>query len=205
LQGGKVVERLQLKDTVSAPAVSKLVRQVASGKYRSVQLVGTEETSKLVNAAFEKAGIAKRMTSSGISSGTTTRLAQQAGATGSGTLGGAVLQSAKASGTLGGGIAAGVAVVGGVVDLINGEREVGEVVASTAKAGAKGYLSGAAASAAVTATAPAVTGALATVVATTGGAGAAAAMAGAAAIGAPLVIAAGVGWGVCKLFDSIFD
>ena len=52
-KGGKVVERLQLKDAVSPSAVNKLVRQVANGKYQSTQLVGTEETTKLVNTALK--------------------------------------------------------------------------------------------------------------------------------------------------------
>ena len=72
-----------------ASAINKLVRQVADGKYRTTRLVGTEETTKLANAALKKAGLAKRMVSSGHSSHTTTALAQRAGAAGSGTLSGA--------------------------------------------------------------------------------------------------------------------
>ncbi len=67
-RGGKVIERLQLKDTLSDSAVQKIVKQVGEGKYRSVKLVGTEETVTKVNAALEKAGLSKRMSSSGISS-----------------------------------------------------------------------------------------------------------------------------------------
>ena len=97
-RGGKVVERLQLKDTLSPASVNKLVRQVADGKYRSTQLVGTKETTKLANAALEKAGLSKRMISSGHSSQTTTSFAQCAGAAGAGTLSGAVIQAAKTGG-----------------------------------------------------------------------------------------------------------
>lgn len=196
--GGKVVERLQLKDTLSQSGVDKTVKQVLNGQYRSTQLVGTNETTELVNKALEKAGSAKRMTSSGVSSNTTTTLAQRAGASGSGTLGNAVLQSAKTGGTLGAGIGAGIEVASGIVGLVNGERDLSDVALSTVKAGAKGYATGAAAAAAVTATGPAV------LVATTAvaGVGTAAAV---VTFAAPITVAVGVGWAVSSLWDVIFD
>lgn len=202
--GGKVVERLQLKDALSPSAVNKTVKQVLNGQYRSAQLVGTEETTRLVNQALEKAGAAKRMTSSGISSNTTTSLAQRAGATGSGSLGKAIGHSAKAGGAIGAGIAAGVEAVSGIAGLVNGERELSDVALSTAKAGAKGYLTGAASGAAVTAAGPAIAGASTAIAALGTGAGVGLA-ATAMTVAAPVAIAVGIGWAVSSLFDSIFD
>lgn len=84
---------------------------------RQPQLVGTKETTKVVNVALEKAGLSKRMISSGHSSQTTTSLDQRAGAAGSGTLSGAVIQPAKT----GGAVSAGIEAISGVRDLINGD------------------------------------------------------------------------------------
>jgi hypothetical protein len=197
-RGGKVIERLQLKDNLSPSSINKLVRQVAEGKYRTTQLFGTEETTQLANAALEKAGLAKRMVSSGHSSQTTTALAQRAGAAGSGTLSGAALQAAKSGGAVGGMVGAGIEAIGGVRDLINGEKTAGEVAGAVAKAGVKGYASGAAASAAATASGAVVAGGLTTV-------GAGATLTAVATVAAPLVVAAGVGYAVCKAFDWLFD
>lgn len=198
VKAGKVVERLQLKDTLSQSSVDKLVRQVAEGKYRSARLVGTEETTKLVNSALEKAGAGKRMVSSGVSSNTTTNLAQRAGAAGSGTLGGAALQAAKSGGAVGAAVGAGVEVVKGVRDLWNGERDAGEVAGSVAKAGVKGYATGAAASAAATAGGAAVASGMAAL-----GVGATATAA--ATVAAPVVVAVAVGYGVSKVCDWLLD
>lgn len=196
--GGKVVERLQLKDTLSKSGVDKTVKQVLKGQYRSTRLVGTEETTKLVNQALKKAGSAKRMTSSGVSSNTTTTLAQRAGASGSGTLGNAALQSAKSGGALGAGIGVGIELVSGVAGLVNGEREFSDVAVSTVKAGAKGYATGAAAGAAVTAAGPAIAATSAAIASY----GVAASV---VTFAAPVAVAVGVGWAVSSLFDSIFD
>jgi len=196
--GGKVVERLQLKDTLSQSGVNKTVKQVLNGQYRSTQLVGTEETTKLVNKALAKAGATKRMTSSGVSSNTTTTLAQRAGASGSGTLGNAALQSAKSGGVVGASIAVGIELLGGVNDLINGDRDLNDVALSTAKAGAKGYATGALATAAVTASGPTI----AAVTTAITGYGVAASV---LTFAAPVAVAVGVGWAVSSLFDSIFD
>lgn len=196
--GGKVVERLQLKDTLSQSGVDKTVKQVLNGQYRSTQLVGTKETTKLVNQALEKAGSAKRMTSSGVSSNTTTTLAQRAGASGSGTLTKAVLQSAKSGGALGAGIGVGVELASGVAGLVSGERDLADVTLSTVKAGAKGYATGAAAGAAVTAAGPTIAAASAAVASY----GVAASV---VTFAAPVAVAVGIGWAVSSLFDSIFD
>ncbi len=197
-KGGKVIERLQVKDVTSQAGINKLVKQCADGKYRSAQLVGSEESAQAFNKAAEKAGISKRMTSTGVSSKSTESLAQRAGATGSGSLGSAMGQAAKAGGAAGAIIGGGVAAVKGCIDLIDGRADAVEVAGTVVKASAKGGVSGAAAGAAATAT----------------GAGAVAAvsalgMTGMAAtvvtVGAPLAVAVGVGYVASEIFDWIFD
>lgn len=197
-KGGKVIERLQVKDVTSQAGINKLVKQCADGKYRSAQLVGSEESAQAFNKAAEKAGISKRMTSTGVSSKSTESLAQRAGATGSGSLGSAMGQAAKAGGAAGAIIGGGVAAVKGCIDLINGRADAVEVAGVVVKASAKGGVSGAAAGAAGTATGA---GAIAAVSAL-GMTGMAAT---AVTIGAPLAVAFGVGYAVSEIFDCIFD
>ena len=71
---GKVVERIQFKDTVSPSGVRKTLEQVKSGKYQQVQLRGTIEATEKYNAAAEASGITKAMKSTGISHDTTQRV-----------------------------------------------------------------------------------------------------------------------------------
>ena len=94
-KGGKVIERIQVKDVTSSAGVRKIVNQVASGKYRSVQLVGSEETTEMGTAALKKAGLSKRMVSSGVSSDTTTSIPKLVDVIGFGTSGGAKLKADK--------------------------------------------------------------------------------------------------------------
>lgn len=197
-KGGKVIERLQVKDVTSQAGIDKLVKQCADGKYRSAQLVGSEESAQAFNKAAEKAGISKRMTNTGVSSRSTESLAQRAGATGSGSLGSAMGQAAKAGGAAGAIIGGGVAAVKGCIDLIDGRADAAEVAGTVVKASAKGGVSGAAAGAAATATGA---GAVAAVSAL----GVTGMAATAVTIGAPLAVAVGVGYVASEIFDWIFD
>lgn len=197
-RGGKVIERIQVKDVTSKVGIDKLVKQCADGKYRSAQLVGSEESAQAFNKAAEKAGISKRMTSTGVSSKSTESLAQRAGATGSGTLGSAMTQAAKAGGAAGAIVGGGIAAVKGCIDLANGRADAGEVAGTVVKASAKGGVSGAAAGAAATA---AGAGAAATVTAL-GMTGLAATV---ATVGVPLVAAVAVGYAASEAFDGICD
>ena len=183
-KGGKIVERLQLKDTPNS--INSVLRQIKSGHYNSAKIVATEETAKeLVKKAGEQ-GIKKTIKSSGISTKTTTRLAQKAGAKGSGTIIGAVGDAAKSGAKFGGGVSAGIAVAGGVVDMINGDKDLADVTADVIIEGTKGAIVGGGAAMATTA-----------IGATAGGA----AIIAAAPILAPIGIAIGVG----TLLSSIFD
>lgn len=197
-RGGKVIERIQVKDVTSRSGIDKLVKQCADGKYRSAQLVGSEESTLAFNKAAEKAGISKRMTSTGVSSKSTESLAQRAGATGSGTLGSAMSQAAKAGGAAGAIIGGGVAAVKGCIALANGEADVVEVAGTVVKASAKGGVSGAAAGAAAT-------GAGAGAVAVVSMLGMSGLAASAVTIGAPIAAAVAVGYVASEAFDWFCD
>ena len=198
MRGGKVIERIQVKDVTSNSGINKLVKQCADGKYRSAKLIGSDETAQMFNKAAEKAGISKRMSSSGVSTKNTTNLAQRAGATGSGSLGSAMGQAARSGGAAGAAIGAGVEAVRGIYDLYNGNADALEVTGRVAKAGAKGGVSGAAAGAAATA-AGAGAAAAVTALGVTGGAAVA------ATVGAPLVAAVAVGYVASEVFDGVCD
>lgn len=197
-KGGKVIERIQVKDCMSESGIRNVVDKVRSGQYRSARLVGTEETTARVNAALEKANLSKRMTSSGIKTADTTQLAQRVGAGGSGSLASATLQAAKSGGIFGAAIGTGIETIKGISDLADGTRDSGEVAWSVVKAGGKGYATGAAASAAATAGGAVVASGLAAV-----GAGAGITVFAAAA--APVAIAVGVGYLVSSGWDYFFD
>lgn len=197
-RGGKVIERIQVKDVTSQSGINKLVKQCADGKYRSAKLVGSEETAQAFNKAAEKAGISKRMGSSGVSTKTTESLAQRAGATGSGTLLGAVSDAARTGGSAGAIIGAGIATVKGCVDLMNGDADPVEVVGTVAKAGAKGGVSGAAAGAGAT-----LAGAGGAAVVSAIGLGGLTATA--LTVGAPIVGAVALGYAASELFDGVCD
>jgi hypothetical protein len=70
---GRIVSREQLKDVTSAAGIRKTLEQIRSGQYRSARLVGTEETTSAL------ARSTKPVRSSGISSSTTRRIADNTG------------------------------------------------------------------------------------------------------------------------------
>ena len=73
---GRVMARIQAKDCISDACVRKVQGRVASGQYRTTRLVGTRETVD----KFRSAGVTKKVHSSGVSSRSTTRAADNAGA-----------------------------------------------------------------------------------------------------------------------------
>ena len=197
-RGGKVIERIQVKDVTSTSGLNKLVKQCADGKYRSARLVGSEETTQAFNKAAEKAGITKRMSSSGVSTQQTTSLAQRAGASGSGSLSSAIGQAAKTGGVAGAAVGAGLEVVKGAMDLLDGKADMAEVGVRVAKAGAKGGISGAAAGASATA----ASAATATALTALGVGGMTATV---TTVAAPLLVALGVGYAASEVFEWIFN
>lgn len=66
MEGGKVIERIQVKDCVTDSRVRDIVDKLPSGQYRSAKLGGAQETTARVNAVLNQAGLSKRMSSSGI-------------------------------------------------------------------------------------------------------------------------------------------
>lgn len=205
-KGGKIVERIQAKDTVSSGGVSKTVGQIKKGQYRNSKVFGTEETVGKLSKPLKNKNISKPVQSSGIKTETTTRIAVKAGAGAGKNVGnavkssftsGAVSSAAKAGGTYGAIAGAGISTVSGIIDLVNGDREFEEVAVDVVKNTAKGGLSGAAAAGTATVTGAAVSAGVAAL----GLSGAAATV---AIVGAPFVAAAAVGYAICSIFDSIF-
>jgi hypothetical protein len=213
MKGGKVLERIQLKDTPASSSIQELITKINSGQYNSAQLKLTPETLEELGKHIDKVKGAKTASSSGISSGYTEQLGRRAGAPahpGSTVvtkgLGKVCGNAAKSGAAFGGAAGAGIAAVTGAVDLYNGTKSTGEVAVDVAKGGTVGAASGAAASAAATATGALAGTAIASGVAAIGLTGAAATF---AVVAAPVAVAVGVGYvvsGVCSsIWDSIFD
>ncbi len=140
---GKIVERIQLKDTEKS--VQHTVKQGATQKYRGTKLKGTIETDKAYAKAAQQRkasgkGEIQKMTSTGISSNDTSRIADKAlgkGPTFKGTMAGA-----KTAG-ISGGIVSGLVSVGS--DLLDDKpHDCGEIISDAGKSSASGYVSGAA-------------------------------------------------------------
>lgn len=79
-ESGKIIKRFQCKDTTSVSGVSDTVKRIENGQYQRTNVVGTEESSRLINDSLKKKNINTRteVQNSGISSKTTELLACQA-------------------------------------------------------------------------------------------------------------------------------
>ena len=103
MNGSKVFERIQCKDTSSISGTAKTIKQVQSGQYRPTQLVGTTESAAAYNAKASQCGISKVMKDSGISTKDTSRISNKFnGVTSTTGIGNMVGTSAKLGGTLSG-------------------------------------------------------------------------------------------------------
>ena len=187
-KAGKVIERIQYKDTVSPTGIQKTLNQVKSGKYQQAQLRGTIEATEKYNAAAKASGVSKTMKSTGISHNSTQRVGDKF--TGQplkmSSLGDAVKGST--------GVAVGVtAAIEVGKSIVNGES-VGECTGHVVSKGTESALSAAAATVAAEATASAVGGLLATSAIPVAGPVI-------AGIGAALL----VGGAVSELTDGVFD
>lgn len=187
-KAGKVIERIQYKDTVSPAGVQKTLNQVKSGKYQQAQLRGTIEATEKYNAAAKASGVSKSMKSTGISHNTTQRVGDKF--TNQplkvGSLGDAVKSSA--------GVAVGItAAVEVGKSIVNGDS-VGECTGHVMSKGTESALSAVAATAAAEATASAVGGLLAT---------------SAIPVAGPVIAGMGaallVGGAVSEITDGVFD
>ena len=77
-KAGEVVQLTQCKDGTSVTQIDKVIQQAGSGKYSSAELVGTTEFSSLYNEKATAKGVAQVATDSGISTKTTTKVANKA-------------------------------------------------------------------------------------------------------------------------------
>ena len=200
---GKVVGHAQLKDTISNAGVRKTVQQIKSGHYSKTRVIGTEETAAKVNKVLEKCGVKQRVESSGISSKTTSRIADK-------TLGkmptiSTLPSAAKAGGVTGAAVGAGMEAISSIGDWLEGDKSAGEAAADVAVAGVKGGVTGAVSGVIGSAAAGATGSAIAAATATTVGSAVAGTAVGAAAIAAALVVAAvAVPMVVFGLLGSLF-
>ena len=192
-QAGKVISRMQLKDI--AGSISKTVKQAASGKYAGTQLVGTKETVEAFDKAAKAAGVTQKMTSSGVSSTDTARIATQTIGNSAGKItASSISKVARSSGAMGAAISGGIEVLSSGVKLLDGEINGEEFTANVVRETAGGGLAAAAGSTA----------------ATVASAGAATVL---ASVSAPVWIPAAIGVGaalavgsvVKGIWDSIFD
>lgn len=201
---GKVVGHAQLKDTISNAGVRKTVQQIKSGHYSKTRVIGTEETAAKVNKVLEKCGVKQRVESSGISSKTTSRIADK-------TLGkmptiSTMSSAAKAGGVTGAAVGAGMEAISSIGDWLEGDKSAGEAAADVAVAGVKGGVTGAVSGVIGSAAAGATGSAIAAATATTVGSAVAGTAVGAAAIAAaPVVAAVAAPMVVFGLLGSLFD
>ena len=200
---GKVVGHAQLKDTISNAGVRKTVQQIESGHYSKTKVIGTEETAAKVNKVLEKCGVKQRVESSGISSKTTSRIADK-------TLGkmptiSTVSSAARAGGVTGAAVGAGMEAISSIGDWMEGNKSAGEAAADVAVAGVKGGVTGAVSGVIGSAAAGATGSAIAAATATTVGSAVAGTAVGAAAIAAaPVVAAVAAPMVVFGLLGSLF-
>ena len=197
MKGGKVISRVQYKDTPKG--IADTLRRVKSGQYDSTTLKGTTETAKKFNELAKKAGISKRMKDTGISGRTTKALGRACGACKEVPLSRAVAWSARSGGVWGGAISGGVSAVSNIVAVCNGEKDGWEAAGCIAKDTTGGALSGAGAAAAATATGAAVAAGIA------GTAIAGTAIGTACVVAAPLAVAVGVGCAISSIWNAIWD
>lgn len=200
---GKVVGHAQLKDTISNAGVRKTVQQIKSGHYSKTRVIGTEETAAKVNKVLEKYGVKQRVESSGISSKTTSRIADK-------TLGkmptiSTLSSAAKAGGVTGAAVGAGMEAISSIGDWLEGDKSAGEAAADVAVAGVKGGVTGAVSGVIGSAAAGATGSAIAAATTTTVGSAVAGTAVGAAAIAAaPVVAAVAAPMVVFGLLGSLF-
>ena len=142
VKNGKVLERIQYKDTTSSSGLNKTLNQVKSGKYDQATLKGTRETVKPFNSMAEQQGISKRMESTGISHKDTQRIGDKftKQPLSAGSIGNTMKHSA-------GGAFAVTAVIEGVKSVANGDS-MGECTANIVTKGTESAINGAVSSAA---------------------------------------------------------
>jgi hypothetical protein len=201
-RAGHVVTHGQVKDTMSISGIRKTVGQILDGHYGKTKVFGTQETAKAVNETLKRVGAKPRVKSTGISSKTTTRIADKA-------LGNipsfsTCMSAAKTGGMVGAAFGAGIEVVSSILDSDKSVEDTCEdVVCAAVKGGAVGAASGVIGAAASGVTGAAVSAAASTSVgAAVLGTGVGAVVAGAAPLVASVAVPAVV-LGACE--ESALD
>lgn len=157
MKGSSIVGRMQLKDT--AGSIQKTIAQVKDGHYAGTVLKGTKETVSAYNTAVQKAAssgtnITQKMTSTGISSSDTARIATKTIGNAAGKITAQSLgRVAASSGAAGAVISGGIEAVSSTIQLANGEIDGGEFAANVAKETIGGGISAAGGSIAASAAA----------------------------------------------------
>ena len=199
MKGSKVVGHAQLKDTISPGGVAKTIKQINSGHYNKTRVLGTEETVQKIGAKVNQ-----KVSSSGISSNTTKRIADKA--LGKMPTVGAVGNALKSGGTSGAILGAGIETVTSIYDVATGEKDLDDAVIDVAAAGVRGGVVGAASSAAGAVAAGAAGTAVSAVAGTAAGTAIAGTAVGAAAVAAaPVVIGFAAACAVGSFISSLFD
>lgn len=195
---GSVAGSAQLKDT--ARSINTTINQVKAGHYRGTNLIGTKETVQayekaVANNAKRGIKVTQKMTSSGISSSDTQRIAAKTIGTTAGKLNAqAVAKVAGSAGLTGAAISGAIEIVSAGKDWANGEIDGGDFTGRVVKETVGGGISAAAGSSAASVVA---------VKAATWLAATAAPAWAPAAIG--LGVAVAVGTFAKKLWDGIWD
>ena len=196
---GRVIGHAQLKDTISSGGLRKTAEQIKNGHYNKTAIYGTEET-----AAKLAGKVPQQVHSSGISSETTSRIANKA-------LGrmptmSALTSAARSGGMAGAAVSAGIEAISSIGAVIDGEKDLGDAVIDVGGAAVKGGLTGAASSAAGVAAAGVAGGAVTAVVSTGVGAAVAGTAVGAVAVAAaPVAVGFAAACAVGSFISSLFD
>ena len=200
---GKIIMHAQLKDTTSASGAAKTAKQIVSKHYDKTKALGTKETvDKVAKKIADKTN--QQINSSGISSETTSRVANKA--LGKMPTAAALGSAAKAGGMAGAAFGAGIEAVSSIIDVVDGKKEVSDAVIDIAGAGIKGGVTGAAAAAAGSAAAGAAGVAIASATSTAVGGALAATTVGAATVAAaPVVFGFAAACAVGGFISSLFD
>lgn len=202
---GQIVMHGQLKDTISNSGIRKTANQIIKGKYNKTTVYGTEETAQEVNRVLDAAGKTnQRVQSSGISSKTTSRIANK-GLGKMPTLAN-LGNAARSGGIAGAAISGGMEAVTSIYDVVNGKKEWDDAVVDVVGATAKGGITGAG-SAVASSLAAGATGTVVTAVASTSIGGAIAGTAGGALLlgAAPVVASIGAAFLVGSAITSFFE
>lgn len=77
-KNGTIIELIQCKDGTSSAQINSVLKAVSNGKYDGAELVGTREFCSIYGEKAEELGISQMATNSGISTKTTTKIAQKA-------------------------------------------------------------------------------------------------------------------------------